>query len=144
MILLNKQPTRLRFTSNNLKDYDVILLCYDNGSGWRCIRRSRHTPFYQVQGHFQGGRRRLVLTCLPAQRAGIIDKNMENRHEFLNALKYINSGYEFRFYREKVESDLCVLEIYAEDTKRIKFELREKEVTILLAYKKLVIADMLA
>lgn len=69
---------------------------------------------------------------------------MENRHEFLDALKYINSGYEFRFYRKKVEGDLCVLEIYAEDTKRVKFELRECEITILLAYKKLVIADMLA
>ena len=69
---------------------------------------------------------------------------MENRHEFLNALKYINSGYEFRFYREKVDSDLCVLEIYAEDTKRVKFKLRECEVAILLSYKKLVIADMLA
>lgn len=69
---------------------------------------------------------------------------MEKRHEFLNALKYINSGYEFRFYREKVDSDLCILEIYAEDTKRVKFELRECEITILLSYKKLVIADMLA
>lgn len=69
---------------------------------------------------------------------------MENRHEFLNALKYINSGYEFRFYREKVESDLCVLEIYAEDTKRVRFEFSEREITILLSYKKLVIADMLA
>lgn len=69
---------------------------------------------------------------------------MENRHEFLDALKYINDGYEFRFYRKKVESDLCVLEIYAEDTKRVKFELRECEITILLSYKKLVIADMLA
>lgn len=69
---------------------------------------------------------------------------MEKRYEFLNALKYINSGYEFRFYREEVESDLCILEIFAEDTKRVRFELREREITILLAYKKLVIADMLA
>ena len=77
-------------------------------------------------------------------RAGTTDKNMENRHEFLNALKYINSGYEFRFYREKVDSDLCILEIFAEDTKRVRFELREREITILLSYKKLIIADMLA
>lgn len=69
---------------------------------------------------------------------------MEKRYEFLNALKYINSGYEFRFYREEVESDLCILEIFAEDTKRIRFKLREREITILLAYKKLIIADMLA
>ncbi len=69
---------------------------------------------------------------------------MENRYEFLNALKYISSGYEFRFYREKVESDLCVLEIYAEDTKRVRFEFSEREIAILLSYKKLVIADMLA
>lgn len=77
-------------------------------------------------------------------RAGTTDKDMENRHEFLNALKYISSGYEFRFYREKVESDLYVLEIYAEDTKRVRFEFSEREITILLSYKKLVIADMLA
>lgn len=69
---------------------------------------------------------------------------MENRHEFLEALKYINSGYEFRFYRKRVDNDLCILEIFAEDTKRVKFELRECEITILMSYKKLVIADMLA
>lgn len=69
---------------------------------------------------------------------------MEKRHEFLNALKYINSGYEFRFYREKMESDFCILEIYAEGTERIRFKLRECEISILLAYKVLVIADMLA
>lgn len=77
-------------------------------------------------------------------RAGTTDEDMENRHEFLNALKYINSGYEFRFYREKVDSDLCILEIFAEDTKRVRFELREREIAILLSYKKLIIADMLA
>lgn len=120
------------------------MLCYDNGSGWRCIRRSRHTPFYQVQGHFQRGRRRLVLTCLPALRAGTIDEDMENRHEFLNAMKYINSGYEFRVYRKINGGDLCILEIYAEDTKRVRFEFSEREITILISYKKLVIADMLA
>ena len=69
---------------------------------------------------------------------------MENRHEFLNALKYINSGCEFRVFRKITEGDLCILEIYAEDTKRVRFEFSEKEITILLSYKKLVIANMLA
>ena len=118
------------------------MFCYDNGSGWRSIRRSRHTPFYQVQGHFQGGRRRLVLTCLPALRAGIIDEDMENRHEFLNALKYINSGHEFRFYRKRIEGDLCVLDIFTGGNQCASFELREREITILLAYKRLVIAEI--
>ena len=77
-------------------------------------------------------------------RAGTIDEDMENRHEFLNAMKYINSGYEFRVYRKIAGKDLCILEIYAEDTKRVRFEFSEREITILLSYKKLVIADMLA
>ena len=69
---------------------------------------------------------------------------MENRHEFLNAMKYINSGYEFRVYRKINGGDLCILEIYAEGTKHVRFEFSEREITILLSYKKLVIADMLA
>ena len=67
---------------------------------------------------------------------------MEERHEFLNALKYINSGYEFRFYRKRVDSDLCVLDIFAGGNQCVSFELREHEITILLAYKRLVIAEI--
>lgn len=69
---------------------------------------------------------------------------MEERHEFLNALKYINGGYEFRFYRKRVDSDLCVLDIFAGGNQCVSFELRECEIAILLSYKKLIIADMLA
>lgn len=69
---------------------------------------------------------------------------MENRHEFLKALKYINTGYEFEIYREVTGKALYILEIYAEDTKRVRFEFSEREIAILVSYKKLVIADMLA